>query len=107
MMAAVNIVAASEVTARPDFRAKWEHLLNQFSGTTLFYQSPEYFDHLSKLHGDCAFLAIVEGDDGEPIAFVPMRRTSVFLKFEMREHRLAQASYSGIRLLGGTLLAPQ
>jgi CelD/BcsL family acetyltransferase involved in cellulose biosynthesis len=36
-----------------------------------------------------------------------MRRTSVFLKFEMREHRLAQASYSGIRLLGGTLLAPQ
>jgi CelD/BcsL family acetyltransferase involved in cellulose biosynthesis len=36
-----------------------------------------------------------------------MRKSPVLLKFDVGEYRLTQASFSGIRILGGTLLAPQ
>jgi len=106
-MRRARIVAASDAPREPCVRAKWEQLLDHYCGTTLFYQSPEYFDHLAKSRVDCAFLAIVDGDDGAPIAIVPICRSAVSLKFEAREHCFAQASFSGIRILGGTLLAPQ
>jgi uncharacterized membrane protein YkvA (DUF1232 family)/CelD/BcsL family acetyltransferase involved in cellulose biosynthesis len=106
-MKRVRIVAASDASQEPHIRAKWVQLLDQYSGTTLFYQSPEYFNHLARLRADRAFLAIVEGDDGEPIGIVPLRKSPVLLKFEVRKRHFAKVSFSGIRILGGTLLAPQ
>jgi CelD/BcsL family acetyltransferase involved in cellulose biosynthesis len=106
-MKRAHIIAASDASLQPHVRAKWDQLLDQYSGSTLFYQSREYFNHLAKLHVDCAFLAIVEGDGGEPIGIVPMHKSPVLLKFEAREYRFAHVSFSGIRILGGTLLAPQ
>ena len=82
-------------------------MLDQHSGTTLFFQSPEYFNHLTKFRADCAFLAIVEENEDAPIGVVPICRSPVLLKFQAREHRFAHFSFSGIRILGGTLLAPQ
>jgi len=106
-MISTRIVGASDAGRNPAARAKWEQLLEQHAGTTLFYQSPEYFHHLAKFRADSAFLAIVEGDDGAPIGIVPMRKSDVLLKFEARDYYFAHVSFSGIRILGGTLLAPQ
>jgi CelD/BcsL family acetyltransferase involved in cellulose biosynthesis len=106
-MKRARIVAGPDASLEASVRAKWDQLLDQYSSTTLFYQSPEYFSHLAKVRVDCAYLAIVEGDDGEPIGIVPMRKSSVLLKFEVRKHHFASVSFSAIRILGGTLLAPQ
>jgi CelD/BcsL family acetyltransferase involved in cellulose biosynthesis len=91
----------------PQIRATWEQLLDQHPGANLFYQSPEYFNHLTKLRGDCAFLALLEQEDGTPVGIVPMRKERVLLKFDVGEYRVTQTSFSGVRILGGTLLAPQ
>jgi hypothetical protein len=106
-MKRVRIVAASDARREPHIRAKWEQMLDQYSGTTLFYQSPEYFDHLTELRAESAFLVIVEADDGTPIGIAPMRKSSVLLKFEVRDHRFVHVSFPGIRILGGMMLAPQ
>jgi hypothetical protein len=102
-----RIIAASDLGKEHGLRAKWDLLLNKSCAKTLFYQSPEYFEHITKLRGGCAFLAILETSDGEPIGIIPMRTSPVWLKFEVRKHRLARVSFSGVRILGGTLLAPQ
>jgi hypothetical protein len=106
-MGSVRIVAAYDATRESKVRAKWEDLMDQYAGTTLFYQSPEYCDHLAKSCVDCSFLAIIDGDDGAPIGIVPMCKSPVLLKLEVRGHCYASASFSGIQILGGTLLAPQ
>jgi hypothetical protein len=31
------------------------------------YQSPDYVEHLAKMHGDSVFLVIVQENDGKPI----------------------------------------
>ena len=98
---------ASVDTREPQIRAAWEHLLDQHAGGTQFYQSPEYFNHLTKLRSDCAFLALVEQEDGTTVGIVPMRKEPVLLKFDIGERRVTQASFSGVRILGGTLLVPQ
>ena len=49
-------------------------MLDENAGTTLFYQSPDYFDHLAKF-GDRAFLAIIDGDFDSPIGIVPLRKS--------------------------------
>src|SRR3979411_1566324 len=106
-MKRARIVTASDASREPPVREKWDQLLDEYAGTTLFYQSPEYFDHLARSRSDCAFLAIVEGDAGARIGIVLMRESPVLLKFEVREHHFGEISFSGIRILGGTLLAPQ
>lgn len=106
-MKRVRIIAGSDAIQEPHVRRKWEYLLDQYSGTTLFYQSPEYFNHLAMFRADCAFLAVVDGDDGAPIGIVPICKSRVLLNFEARDYRFARVSFSGILILGGTLLAPQ
>jgi uncharacterized membrane protein YkvA (DUF1232 family) len=106
-MTHVRILPASEVSREPCIRAMWDRLLDQNTGVTLFYESPEYFDHLAQQRADCAFLAIVEADDGEPIGIVPIRKSPVSLKFELGKYYFADASLPGVRILGGAMLAPQ
>ncbi len=102
----VRIVAASDASSEHRVRATWSRLLDENAGTTLFHQSPDYFDHLAKF-GNRAFLAIIEGDFDSPIGIVPLRKSTVSMNFEVGTHSFAQMPLSGVRILGGTLLAPQ
>lgn len=106
-MKRVRIVPASDVKSDSDIRARWGRLLDQHSGTTLYYQSLEYFDHLAALHAPRVFLGVVEGDDGAPVGIIPLRKSPVLLKFDAGRQHFAQVSFSGIRILGERLLAPQ
>lgn len=103
----VRIATALDAKRDRSLFSRWEQLLHQHPGTTLFYQSPEYFDHLGTLHSGTAFLAVLEASDGTPVGVFPLRKSPVLLKFEVRNRNLCDTSFTGIEILGGTPLAPQ
>ena len=102
----VRIAAAPDATRDRSLFACWEQLLHQHPGTRLYYQSPEYFDHLDTLHRGTAFLAVLEAADGTRVGVLPLRKSPVLLKFEARSRHLFQTSFAGIEILGGMPLAP-
>ncbi|HEX3486192.1 MAG TPA: GNAT family N-acetyltransferase [Micropepsaceae bacterium] len=103
----VRVIAPAAVPAEKKVLAKWQELLGQYRDKTLFYQSPQYFDHLAALRSDCAYLAVLEDKNGTPFGVVPVQKAAVSLKFEIRDYRFAAIPFSGIRILGGTLLTAQ
>jgi CelD/BcsL family acetyltransferase involved in cellulose biosynthesis len=106
-MGPVRILTASSASEDPGIRAGWNSLLDEYAGDTQYYQSPAYVEHLARWNPSNVFVAVVEGDAGRPVGLVPMRKTHLSPRFQLRDFRRAALSVPTVHILGGTLLAPQ
>jgi hypothetical protein len=106
-MANVTFLTEHAATLDRRIRDGWDRLLTAHAGKSLFYQSPSYFDHLAAANPPARLaLAVVDDGSDAPVGIVPLREAATGLPFQLAGHRLAEPSFSSVRVLGGSLLMP-
>jgi len=106
-MGDIRVIAHYGETRADDLRVAWNTLIHQRKGEALFYQSPPYFDHLGHRDQKCALSLAVFEHESAAAGVVPLWSADATLAFQIKKLRLAELTYSCLRVLGATLLVPQ
>jgi hypothetical protein len=104
----IRIISDYQETLAVNLRTAWNTLLSEHSHSTLFYQSPRYFDHLADTQGrEKIALAAIEDGHSAIIGIVPLWIAETPLHLRVRNWRLGTLSFSSVRILGGQILLPR